>query len=232
MLKIIRKIAFREGIGELLAEGSNKVGEKFKIRSDDIATVNNLDIPYHDIRSCFGLALTYAFAPRGACHTSGDVFKVLRKENEVDFSSLGIEKMDLFKINPKLVKSTALLHDYRALYSSLISCFFFNPPPNYMADLIRTLMGFNYDLEDMKIMGERIFNLKRLFNIKMGLTSKNDILPKIVLTPTKEGPIAGKSPDFNKLKQLYYQFRDWNPETGIPNEKKLKELGIFNIKIK
>lgn len=232
MLILIRKIAFREGIGDLLAEGSNQFGKEFKIPSDDIATVNNLEIPYHDIRACYGLALTYAFAPRGACHTSGDVFKVLRIENEVDFSSLGIEKMDLFSNDFKMVKSTAILHDYRALYSSLISCFFSNPPPNYIVDLIRSLMGFEYELDDMKIMGERIFNIKRLFNIKMGLTSGNDNLPKVVLIPTQEGPIAGKSPDFNKLKQEYYQFREWNPENGIPTREKLKELGISNIKIK
>ncbi|MFX1587257.1 MAG: aldehyde ferredoxin oxidoreductase family protein [Promethearchaeota archaeon] len=230
MLKLINKIVFREGVGNLLAEGSNKVGEQFKIPSDDIATVNNLEIPYHDIRSCYGLALTYAFAPRGACHTSGDVFKVLRKENEIDFSSLGIKKVDLFSNDSKMAKSTILLHDYRAVYSSLISCFFFNPPPKDMTDLIRTLMGFEYNLDDMKIMGERIFNIKRLFNIKMGLTSENDNLPKIVLTPTKEGAVAGKSPDFNKLKQSYYLLRDWSPETGIPNKKKLLKLGINNIK--
>ncbi|MFX1446097.1 MAG: aldehyde ferredoxin oxidoreductase family protein, partial [Promethearchaeota archaeon] len=79
MLKLIKKITFREGIGDLLAEGSNKIGEKYKISPDEIATINSLDVPYHDIRSCYGLALTYAFAPRGACHTTGDVFKVLRE---------------------------------------------------------------------------------------------------------------------------------------------------------
>ena len=224
MLKLIDKIAFRQGIGDLLAEGSNKVGEKFKIPADEIATVNKLDVPYHDIRSCYGLSLTYAFAPRGACHTTGDVFKVLREGNEVDFSSLEIEKMNLFSNNKKMAKSAALLHDYRALYSSLISCFFSNPPPLYMVELIKNLFGIDFNIEKMKIVGERIFNMKRLFNIKMGLTSKNDKIPKILLNPTKEGAIKGKSPDFEKLKEYYYQIRDWDPLTGKPNLNKLKEL--------
>ncbi len=231
MLKLIKKITFREGVGDLLAQGSNVVGKKFNIPSDEIATINKLDVPYHDIRACYGLALTYAFAPRGACHTTGDVFKVLREGNEVDFSSINIEKMNLFSNNKKMAKSAAFLHDYRALYSSLISCFFSNPPPLYMAELIKNLIGMDFDLEQMKLLGERIFNMKRLFNIKMGLTSKNDKIPKILLNPTKEGAVRGKSPDFEKLKNHYYQIRDWDPITGKPNLGKLKDLGLNDLEI-
>jgi len=231
MLQLIKAIAYRKGIGNLLAEGSNEVGKFYNIPSDDIATVNKLEVPYHDIRSCYGLALTYAFGPRGACHTTGDAFKVLRKENEVDFSSIGIGKIDLFSNNKKMAKYTSLLLDYRALYSSLISCFFSNPPPVYMAELIKYVMGWDYGLEEIKIMGERIFNLKRLFNIKMGLTSENDNLPKILLNPTNEGAVAGRTPDFNKLKSYYYDIRNWDPITGKPNLIKLRELGINNIGI-
>ncbi|GAG25805.1 unnamed protein product, partial [marine sediment metagenome] len=207
------------------------VGEKFNIPSDEIATINKLDVPYHDIRACYGLALTYAFAPRGACHTTGDVFKVLREGNEVDYSSINIEKMNLFSNNKKMAKSAAFLHDYRALYSSLISCFFSNPPPLYMAELIRNLIGMDFDLEQTKLLGERIFNMKRLFNIKMGLSSKNDNIPKMLLNPTKEGAVRGKSPDFEKLKNHYYQIRDWDPITGKPNLGKLKDLGLNDLEI-
>ena len=230
MLKLIKKITFREGIGDLLAEGSNVAGEIFKIPSDEIATINKLDVPYHDIRACYGLALTYAFAPRGACHTTGDVFKVLKESNEVDFSLINIDKMNLFSNNKKMAKSTVLLHDYRALYSSLISCFFSNPPPLYMSELIKNLFGTEFNLYQMKIMGERIFNMKRLFNIKMGLSSDNDNIPKILLNPTKEGAVKGKSPDFEKLKAFYYEIRDWDPITGKPNSNKLKELSLNDLK--
>ena len=129
-----------------------------------------------------------------------------------------------------MAKSTVLLYDYRALYSSLISCFFSNPPPLYMSELIKNLFGTEFNLYQMKIMGERIFNMKRLFNIKMGLSSDNDNIPKILLNPTKEGAVKGKSPDFEKLKAFYYEIRDWDPITGKPNSNKLKELSLNDLK--
>ncbi|TFF95534.1 MAG: aldehyde ferredoxin oxidoreductase, partial [Promethearchaeota archaeon] len=142
LLKLLEKIAFREGIGDILAEGSNAVAQKFDISSEKVATVNKLEVPYHDIRSCYGMALTYAFSPRGACHTSADVYKILRKSNEIDFSTLGIPKIDVFSNSKKMAKYTALSQDYRALYSSLISCVFSNPPPELMAKMMETLFGY------------------------------------------------------------------------------------------
>ncbi|MEJ2293357.1 MAG: aldehyde ferredoxin oxidoreductase C-terminal domain-containing protein [Candidatus Lokiarchaeota archaeon] len=76
MLKLIKKIAKKEGIGKILAEGSNAVANKFNIPKDFIASINNMEVPYHDMRYCYGMALTYAFSPRGPCHTTADGFKV------------------------------------------------------------------------------------------------------------------------------------------------------------
>ncbi|MHA1669135.1 MAG: aldehyde ferredoxin oxidoreductase family protein [Promethearchaeota archaeon] len=230
MLTLIKKIIFKDGIGLLLANGSNAIGVKFNISKDKIATVNRLEVPYHDIRFCYGMALTYAFSPRGPCHTSADGFKVLRKSFEIDFSSLGIEKVNMNSNNNKMIKGTIILQDYRSIYSSLISCFFANPPPEFMIELINNLTGSNLNIESTKILGERIFTLKRLFNIKMGIKPVNDTIPKILLTPLKEGPLRGSSPDFQQMKKIYYNFRDWNDDTGIPNIQTRKRLGLSSVK--
>ncbi|MBY9002995.1 MAG: aldehyde ferredoxin oxidoreductase family protein [Candidatus Lokiarchaeota archaeon] len=230
MLTLIKKITFKDGIGQLLAEGSNAIGAKFNISSDNIATVNKLEVPYHDVRFCHGMALTYAFSPRGACHTSADGFKALRKSVEIDFSSLGIKKVSMNSNNEKMIKGIIILQDYRSLYSSLISCFFANPPPEYMIGLINNLIGSNLDIESTKILGERIFTLKRLFNIKMGIKPVNDTIPKILLTPLNEGPLKGSSPEFKKMKKSYYNLRDWNENTGIPNSRIIKKLGLTSLK--
>ena len=230
MLTLIKKTAFKNGIGQLLADGSNAIGVKFNISEDQIATVNKLEVPFHDIRFCHGMALTYAFSPRGPCHTSADGFKVLRKSVEIDFSSLGIEKVNMNSNNDKMIKGTIILQDYRSIYSSLISCFFANPPPEFMIELINNLLGSNLNIESTKILGERIFTLKRLFNIKMGIKPVNDSIPKILLKPLKEGPLRGLSPEFKKMKKIYYNLRDWNDQTGIPNFRTIERLGLSNLK--
>jgi aldehyde:ferredoxin oxidoreductase len=234
MLALIKKIAFREGVGDMLAEGSDYVGEKFNISKQDIATVNKLEVPYHDLRACYGMSITYAFSPRGPCHTTSDAFKVLRKENEIDFSSINIRKINLFSNDKKLVEYTANLQDYRALYSSLITCFFSNPLPEDMIQLVESLLGFDLNIKKMMKLGERIFNLKRLFNIKMGITPKDDNIPELLLKPLNNGPVDRKTPNFQRLKQFYYNYRKWDPITGKPKNKKLKQLGLekLNLKLK
>ncbi len=226
---LIKKIAFREGIGNLLAEGSDAVGKHFGISKEEIATVNSLEVPYHDMRSCYGMAITYLFSPRGACHTTADAYKALRKANEIDFSSLNIGKTDIHSNTKELVKYTANLQDYRALYSSLISCVFFNPPPSYLAEMINSLLGYEYNLNDFKILGERIFTIKRLFNLRMGLTPKDEKIPQVLLKPKKEGVVRGKYPNYKKLKIYYYETRKWDKKTGYPSEEKLKFLGLKDL---
>ena len=98
-----------------------------------------------------------------------------------------------------------------------------------MAEMVTSLTGLDFDVERLKRTGERIFNLKRLFNIKMGLNQFHDELPHVILEELSEGVARGKSPDFEKLKSHYYKVRDWDPKTGIPREKKLKELNLNDL---
>lgn len=226
MLSLIKQIAFRSGIGDLLAEGSYETGVKFGLSKDNIATVNKLEVPYHDLRYCYGMALTYAFSPRGACHTTADGFKALRSDVDINFSELGIQKVPMNSNQENIVIGTILLQDYRSLYSSLISCFFSNPPPNLMVNLINSSMGTDFSIEDIKKIGERIFTLKRMFNIKMGLTSSQDYIPEILLKPLKEGPIKKRSPDFEKLKAIYYKMRNWDAKSGVPEKYHLNFLNL------
>lgn len=226
-LEMIKKIAFREGFGDTLAEGSNAVGKKFGISQDEIATAIGQEVPYHDLRHTWGMALAYSVGTtRGPCHCACDMYMILLG---LPFQDLGIELIDKYTDDEKMAKNCALTYNYRALYNSLVLCLFCNPPPDMVARIIETATGLDFDIEKIKIIGERIYTMKRLFNLKMGLTPEEEKLPRILLEPLEEGGSAGKSPDFEKLKKLYFNVRDWDLETGYPSQEKLEDLDLENL---
>jgi aldehyde:ferredoxin oxidoreductase len=221
--KLIDKIVHRKGIGNLLAEGSNYYAERFKINNEDIATIDNLEVTYHDSRSNYGMAIAYAMGPRGPSHNACDAYYVLMG---IPLEELGINQVDTYKDDIEMVECCSLLMDYRALYSSIIMCSFCNPLPSQNAEIIQYATGLNFGLEEVKLFGERIANMKRLFNIKMGLTPKDDKIPQILLHPFKNGGSVGRSPNFAKLKKLFYKYRKWDPITGLPKPQKLRDLNL------
>jgi len=226
-IEMIKKIAFREGIGDVLANGSDAVGKKFGISQDEIATTIGQEVPYHDPRHTWGMALAYSVGTtRGPCHCACDMYMVLLG---LPFQDLGIELIDRYSDDEIMAKNCANLYDYRALYNSLVLCIFCNPPPNMVAKVIETATGLDFDIEKVKETGERIYTTKRLFNLKMGLTPEDEKMPQILLEPHTEGGSAGKTPDFEKLKQFYYEVREWDPKTGKPSPKTLKKLGLENL---
>ncbi len=226
-LKMIEKISLREGIGDLFAEGSDTIGKKFNINQDEIATVYGMEVPYHDLRANFGMAIAYAIAaPRGPCHNTCDMNTILLGTPLEEF---GIETIDKYRDDLEMAIMSARAQDYRALYSSLIMCVFANPLPSLIAELIQSAIGLDCDTEKLRIYGERISVMKRLFNLKMGITPKDDRLPKILLNPLDGTECAGKSPNFYQLKTEYYKYRDWDIETGKLNQEKLKKLGLKDL---
>ena len=227
-LELIKKIALREGIGDIMAEGSDYVGKKFNIPQDDIATVYGMEIPYHDLRRMYGMAAGYALAtPRGPCHTSCDAYIVLLG---YPLSGYGIElNVDWYQDDGPMAEFCARIQDYRALYASLIICTFANPPSEMILDMVTKASGLNLSMEEFKKLGERLYMIKRLFNLKMGLTPEDDRLPKIVLNPVNEGGSAGKTPNFQQLKDAYYEYRHFDKESGYPNQEKLKYLGLDDL---
>ncbi|MFX0104928.1 MAG: aldehyde ferredoxin oxidoreductase family protein [Candidatus Hodarchaeota archaeon] len=226
-LKMIKKIAYREGIGDLLAEGSDAFGKKFNIQQDEIATVYGMEVPYHDLRHIYGMAVAYALAtPRGPCHESCDLFLVLMGSQ---LESFGIKLIDWHKDDEEMAIVSALVQNYRAIYNSLVMCTIADPLPETIIDMLNAAIGSKFDLAEFKKLGERIYMMKRMFNLKMGITPEDDKLPQILLRPVKEGGSAGNTPNFEKLKRAYYNYRTFDFKTGYPIQEKLKFLGLNNL---
>ena len=225
---LLKKIAYREGIGDLLAEGSVALANKFGISQEEIATVVGLEITYHDLRSNYGMAIAYGMGCnyRGPSHNACDPYFTLVG---VPLEEIGMEIPDKYNDGIEMVKYCSIDMDYRALYSSMIMCSFCNPLPSQNAAIIEAATGFKCDLNQVKLFGERILTIKRLFNLKMGLSPSEEKLPKLLLRPLKSGGSKGKSPDFNKMRRLLYEYRDWNLNTGKPSDDKLRYLNLNEI---
>jgi aldehyde:ferredoxin oxidoreductase len=220
--QMLHKMAHRQGIGELLAQGSKALAKNFNV--PEIAVqVNNLEVPYHDPRGASGIALSYATSPRGACHNQSDYFLVdtygkTVEEVGIDFYSrhAGVEK----------VKNVIRHQDWRTMWNSLVLCYFANIAPESLLELVNHVTGFDYSLEELVELGERSWNLKRIINHRFGLTGADDRLPEQLLKPLTDGGSAGYVPPFDEMLAAYYRVRGWDPETGKPTPKRLQRLGL------
>ena len=220
-LAFIEKIAKREGIGELMAEGSLQFGKRFGV-PELAAQVNGLELPQHDPRGFSGMATGYATSPRGACHMAADMYNVqMGQPNE----AFGIESMDRFENEADIV---AKQQNFRALTNSAVICNFYAVNGDELTRLLQLVTGWNYTIDELIETGERIFTLMRLLNIKLGYDTKNEKLPKIVLKPL-EGATEGYVPNVDEHLNKWYSTRGWDRKTGKPPDKRIQELGLGSL---
>lgn len=220
---LIRQTINREGLGEWTAKGALELARHFE-HEDEAVQVNGLEMPYHDPRGSSGMALVYATSPIGASHNQSDYFLIDMGQALLE---LGIERIDRHAGAEKS-KNVALHQDWRTIANALVLCIFANVPPETVVGLINAACGLDWDTREMIRAGERGWNLKRVINNRLGLTRKNDKLPKALLQPYVDHPAGadGYAPDFEKMLEEYYHARGWDPETGYPTKEKLISLGL------
>ena len=218
--KLILEMAYRRGYGQELAEGSLRLAKKYG--GEELSmSVKGLEIPAYDPRGAFGMALSYATSYRGGCHLRSwtIAFEVIGVPNLVNrFSSF--EK-------PSLVKYT---QDLAAVYDSLVMCkhFAVEFDEEPLSAMLSAVTGVEFSKEGLLMVGERVWALTRLFNLREGFSAKDDALPERLLTPLASGPTAGKAPPLDQMIKEYYAVRGWSPE-GVPTEKCLARLGLKEV---
>lgn len=217
MLKVLEKVGKRQGIGDLLAEGTKRMAKKLGRETEYFAmNVKGLEFAAWMPQRMRGIALTFATSNRGACH----------KRAPIGAELMGKIPMEEIKGKAEVVKD---IQDTVNAIFTLVSCRFaeFELPKEMFVRLLNFASGLNYNLEEFIKIGEKLWNLERLFNIGAGLTKKDDQLPSRCFDPLpiKGGEVRMKRDDFEYMLKEYYKVRGWDTN-GVPTKAKLKLLGI------
>jgi aldehyde:ferredoxin oxidoreductase len=214
-------IAYRKGIGGILAEGVKRASERIGRGSDRFAVqAKGLEYPGYDPRGSFGMALAYATSDRGACH---------QRAFPVASEAFG-------ELNPFTPEHKADIVMREQIMSSvkysLIACNFCSIDYEMIARLLTTAVQVSCTESDLIRTGKRIWTLTRLINIREGLSRNDDsVAPRMVNDPLPEGPPKGRTltqVDFDRMLGEYYKLWGWD-DNGKPTKRMLEELSLTEL---
>lgn len=231
LVEMVHKMGKREGIGKLMGEGVKRMAEALGKNAVEFAIhVKGLEPSAHDPRRFFSQAISYGTAARGACHNASWSHPY---ELSLNMPEIGIQEAhDSYKIEG-MADFTAKLQDLMSMMDTLIICRFAQVGKavnvTNMAHWLNLITGWNMDIPEFMKTGERIFNLKRLYNTRLGASRKDDFLPPRFLTLKRTGEgLTNQLPPMGQLLSDYYAYRKWT-EDGIPTQGKLEELGLDEL---
>jgi len=230
VIELIHKIAKREGIGDLLAEGTRRMAQKLDKGSEKFAmNVKGLELPAYDSRAVQITGLAYAVANRGGDHVTA----YIQGPTFLDIPFLVIPDSrirDPLVADPEEVHVLVDLENVMTALDTLGACKFmgFCVAADEWVELVAHCLGRDFTYEDMAKIGERAYNLARVFNVREGVTREDDTLPpRLLEEPLTEGPAAGKvNENLPAMLDKYYELRGWDKATGKPTAEKLRELGL------
>ena len=239
---LVEMIAKREGIGDMLAEGSKRASEKIGEKAKPLCiTVKGQELPAHMPQYKPAIGLIYAVNPFGADHQSSehDTFMVMPEDSRERkrLAQLGTtaEYDNPFVIDDDKVRFAFDTQCYFSIMDTLCLCMFVWGPcwelygPDDLIDLCKYGLGWETSLFELMRVGERRINMMRFFNAREGFTKKEDVLPDRLFKPFMDGPSEGvqlNKDKFYEARELYYSFAGWDEETGNPTESTLRKLSL------
>jgi aldehyde:ferredoxin oxidoreductase len=237
VVELVDRIAFRKELGNLLAEGVRRASRQIGKGSEYYAMhIKGQEIPAQDGRSQQSMGLAQATSSRGADHLKG--FPTI---DEMGYPTEAVARYGKQYL-PEIVdgiqtKYKAMVvkdgEEFGTIIDSIGICKFgtFFPPALYwdrIATALALITGFDIDVPKLKEIGERIVNLQRMFNVREGITRKDDTQPRRLLEEKSPSPgrALGHVVYLKPMLDEYYQLRNWDLQSGIPTNEKLKELSL------
>ncbi|HSR12662.1 MAG TPA: aldehyde ferredoxin oxidoreductase family protein [Thermodesulfobacteriota bacterium] len=231
MLKALERMVEKRGFGAFLAEGSRIAAQKIGRGAEEFAVhVKGVEIPMHDPRCKQGLGLHYAVNPAGADHCSGMHDQLMLKG--ADFEEWGAidinEPIPVTEMSPRKARLTYQYGAWRHLSNYLLMCVFVPYQKKEIVKLVEAATDWPMSYWRLMKTVERGITLGKIFNLREGLTEKDDVLPKRLATSQKGGNLEGVIVDPEKLsdaREVYYEMLGWSRE-GVPRRARLVELDI------
>ena len=236
MIAMIHKIARREGLGDILADGVKRAAEKIGKGSERFAIhAKGQEFPMHEPRGKRSLALAYALSPTGADHMEAPHDPAFEGLGVMDtgLSQIGLlEPVDRLDLSAKKVRAFFYSQALFNLYNSVGMCDFVGMPSTLklhaLRDFINAATGWDMTSWELIKVGERANTMARIFNVREGFTSADDVLPRRMFEPLQNGSLKGVALDeeeFFEARKTYYQMAGWGDE-GVPTPGKLAELAL------
>ena len=239
---IIEKIAKREGIGDLLAEGSYRAAKKIGGDAPKYSiSVKGQELPAHMPEMKPSVGVIYAVNPFGADHQSAEHDPILAmpadSRERINLSHLGVWKGydDIRELDDEKVRFAFNTQCFFSLMDILCLCQFVWGPswelygPKDVVEFAKVAIDWDTSIHELMLIGERRINMMRYFNAQAGFDKEDDYLPDRLFEPFKEGPSKGVAMDREKFDEAlitYYNIAGWDQETGNPTEGTLKRLSL------
>ena len=221
IIKLVHQVAKNEGPGKLLGQGVRLFSKKVGKNSEEFAIhVKGLELPLHDPRAYTGMALSYATANRGGCHLESLSYAI---ESGIPLEDLGYGEDNILDPHTSVGKAELVikLQNYMNVFNALGLCKFLlfgRIEPTKVTEWLNHVTGWNLTPAELLTIGKRLHNLKRRYNVRLGINRKDDILPpRLLHLARNDGMAAGVLPELDKMLEEYYHLRGWD-ENGIPTE--------------
>jgi aldehyde:ferredoxin oxidoreductase len=243
IVRLLQKIAEREGVGDLLANGVRAAATRIGPHAEELALhCKGMELPAHEPRGeAKVLGLQYAVSARGACHMHpnwASTWDAGQFESGLTEFGLPWPPTDKFAEKGSQKGVAYRLVVLQGEIAEILGCCIFHSwgaadaclTPQLYGEMLRTLTGLDISNEELMTASERSWNLKRCFNAREGLRREDDRLPKLMFEPLPDGPAAGERfKDLEGMLDEYYEAFGWDRITGVPTKETLEKLSMEDI---
>ncbi|MBN1400084.1 MAG: aldehyde ferredoxin oxidoreductase family protein [Anaerolineae bacterium] len=232
MVELTRRICFREGIGDLLAEGPTRAAQKLGPAAlPFVLDVKGQPYPMHECRTRHGQGLGYAVSPTGADHMH-NFWDGAQANDPVGegLQSLGVyQSVPQTELNSHKVRAYTMTTNWQWVHNHLGHCMFIPWSRDQMVEIVRAITGWQTNVWELLKVAERGVTMARAFNLREGMTRQDDKLPMRMNTFHVSGTVNEAPIDPEVLDEavsMFYGMMGWDPDTGVPTLGKLQELDI------